>query len=312
MKYCMNCQKELSDNAKFCVYCGTKCKAAPAAADHQVQNAPFHPSPTIDLNQLLPTSAAAVLSNNPKLNLLKKSGSGLTYFIFLILYSLFVCVSFFYIFTSELPGMDFLNDILGKFGLSVYALKSYLPSLDTLTAVYRFIKLAGMLPVILTCVGIWKFYLACKNPGDTVSHSNGLLFIEIPVILSFVGSALGAILILIGGGLLTSALDKWWIFLIAFVLCLTSLIHLFYASMLLRFLLNARRILEKPAPFSAIPYGWTLIVFNFIIAASDLFFGVNGMLGNLLLAAATVAVTICLIQYKNNMTLYWKNSADSE
>lgn len=92
-----------------------------------------------------------------------------------------------------------MSNALGQFGLSAYALKSYLPSLDTLTTVYRFIKLIGMLPIVLTCIGIWTFYLACKNPGDTLSRSNGLLFIQIPVIISFVGSALGPILIMIGG-----------------------------------------------------------------------------------------------------------------
>lgn len=171
---------------------------------------------------------------------------GLTFFIFLLLYTLFACVSFFYIFTSKLPGMDVMSNALGQFGLSAYALKSYLPSLDTLTTVYRFIKLIGMLPIVLTCIGIWTFYLACKNPGDTLSRSNGLLFIQIPVIISFVGSALGPILIMIGGGVLTFALHKWWIFLIAFALCLTSLINLFYDSMVLRLLLNAKQILENP------------------------------------------------------------------
>lgn len=312
MKQCMNCQKALNDNAKFCVYCGTKCEASSPASDQPVQNAPLNPSLTIDLKQLLPTSADAVLSDEPKLNLLKKNASGLTYFIFLLLYSLFACVSFFYIFTSELPGMDFLNDIMGKFGLSIYTLKSYLPSLDTLTILYRFAKALGMLPIILICIGIWKFYLACKQPGNTVGHSNGLILIEIPVIISFIGYALGAILILIGGGLLTSALDKWWIFLIALALCLISLIDLFYASMILRLLLNARQILESPTPTSAISYGWVLIVFNFISAVYHLFFGANGVLGNLLCAASVTAITICLIQYKNNINTYWLSSSEAE
>lgn len=232
---------------------------------------------------------------------MKKNASGLAYFVFLLLYSLFACVSLVTIFRSELPGMEFLNDILGNVGLSAAALKSSLPSLNTLTTLYRLIKALGMLPVILTCIGVWKFYLACKKPGNTVGRSNGLVLIEIPVILSFIGSGLGVLLTVVGGGVLAFAMEKGWIFLIALALCLATLFSLVYNGLLLRLITTAKNMLASSSPTRAVPCGWAIVVFNFINAARSLFFGTNGIFGNLLLAACIVTITTCLIQYKNDI-----------
>lgn len=307
MKQCTSCNQFINDTAKFCPHCGAKNEVKFQDSATDVYQATSHQGfgtnqptvPSLNLAHILPTQTNAILSNNPQMNLLKKHGSNLTYFLFLIFYTLFACVALFYSFTAELPFVDYLDKILDFTGFSYYSMREILPYLDTITTVYRCTKLLGLLPIVLMAVGIWKIYFACKRPSDEFENTSGFTLIAIPTILSLIGYAISVLGVVIGGIILAISLEEGWVFLVALLLGASTIIMLIYHIMLLKLIMNLKNTVRANSTFVHISVSWFIIVLNFIIALVSLFAGGNGLFGNLMSSAATITITINMIQYKN-------------
>lgn len=324
MKICNNCGKELNDNMKFCTGCGTSCTIGTGTANeiNSVNLQPQVQMPqqqattfTIDMSQLskiLPNKKGAELSKNPVLNLIKQNGSGLMYFIYIILYGIALLAALIGALSAKLPGMDLIDKYGSFIGFSSNDLMDLIPFLDTLNGGFQFIKFLAAVPIILIFAGSLIFYIKCKNNDDTQLPMNGLLLTKIPVIINVVINALIVFAVLIIGVIGSIALDSGWAFVAALFISLYFAVKIIYNVIILRVISSVKETFLSGYDHIANSRLSVLIVLNYISAGFTLFFGGNGVFGNIISSCAIIFITICLMTYKKNSEILRISTASTE
>lgn len=156
---------------------------------------------------------APVLSSNPAVNLLKTIGSSPKFLTAVILYTVMVVFNILMSFSSG----DLVNALYyygANYGLDpdiFYPMMSALESSSLLGAVM------GSIPAILLAVGMWMFYVTCRNTQSGNISTAGLTICKVIAYITLVFiCALAAlllvmaVLLMIGGVATTSAYNSYY------------------------------------------------------------------------------------------------------
>ena len=156
---------------------------------------------------------APVLSSNPAVNLLKTIGSSPKFLTAVILYTVMVVFNILMSFSSG----DLVNALYyygANYGLDpdiFYPMMSALESSSLLGAVM------GSIPAILLAVGMWMFYVTCRNTQSGNISTAGLTICKVIayIVLVFICALAAlllvmAVLLMIGGVATTSAYNSYY------------------------------------------------------------------------------------------------------
>lgn len=156
---------------------------------------------------------APVLSSNPAVNLLKTIGSSPKFLTAVILYTVMVVFNILMSFSSG----DWINALYyygANYGLDpdiFYPMMSALESSSLLGAVM------GSIPAILLAVGMWMFYVTCRNTQSGNISTAGLTICKVIayIVLVFICALAAlllvmAVLLMIGGVATTSAYNSYY------------------------------------------------------------------------------------------------------
>lgn len=271
------------------------------------------------------SSGAPMLSSNPAVNVIKTVGSSTLFMVFALLYSISVVFS---IITGMVGDNNLTYSILNQF-YELGADPSVLYSiLDFSSATSVIGAVLGAIPTILIAIGLWLHYSTSRNTANGGISTTGLTICKVITIIMLVLTCIivgvAAIIILIAmvasasysahgsyyydsySGAGTAAIVMIMV-IVLIVLAAVLALMIVYNVCTIKTINRIKATAMTGVADNRVPQ--FLIVMNYIIACSSavgalftLFSDPVMAIASLVGAAGTVLITICLSNYKKQMT----------
>lgn len=258
-----------------------------------------------------------LLSSNPALNVLKKLGSSPLFLTAVILYSVTIVLSIFALISAP-ASFDYVYDMLENSGMDYTTLY---PMISVSTSGSVAGAIVASIPQVLICIGMWLFYVTCRDRRTGNISTAGLTMCKVMLIIALVIGCIMAALVAIlavvvgaAGGLAYSYYDSDLGGSIAVILGICMVVIVAVLALIIAFYASAVRTVNrvKNCAVTGIPEYrisgfltamlWIGGILSCITGFGMMFASFLSGLGELSGGVCSILIALCLGRLRQQMT----------